>query len=117
MDKELKMYLVCRYDQPSWYYCFGLLSNGFCFGEHVCSDPGFAPNDLYFNRKERIDGLQEIFSIDPKIIKPETIVVKSSADKPEWWEELCNTQSVQDKLKNEYKKYKEFLEIKVTKNP
>ena len=64
----LKMFFVCDGDRD-WWTCFGVLSNGFCFGQHICSSPIFAPGDLYFRRSERIEGLKEIFNINPETVE------------------------------------------------
>lgn len=103
--ETLKIYFVCRYDGPQWWYCFGLLSNGFKFGEHLCSDPGFAPQDLYFRCKPRIEALRQVFGVNPQTIEWELLSIKTKEDVPEWWEKLANTQSVQDELAPFYDKY------------
>lgn len=108
MSEKLKMYFVCRYDGPQWWYCMGLLSNGFHFADHVCSSPSFAPGDLYFTRQNRITALRKVFDIDPQTIETEVFLIKVKADVPEWWERLANTQSVQDELKDKYAEYKEL---------
>ena len=105
----MKIYFVCRYDGPQWWYCMGLLSNGFHFADHVCSRPDFAPMDLYFRRQERVNALEKLFGIRHDTVETELIEVRSIADKPEWWERLANTQSVQDDLKPFYEAYNILL--------
>jgi hypothetical protein len=110
----LKMYFVCEDRGPQWFYSYGILSNGFCFGEHLCSHPDFAPGDLYFRRKERIAALREMFGLDPDTLQtegslPEMFVIKTKADIPEWWGRLANTKEVQDELKPLYERYRALL--------
>jgi len=111
----MKMYFVCRYDGPQWWYCMGVLSNGFHFGGHVCSEPDFAPSDLYFRRKERISALKELFDIDEKTIETETITVESKIDVPDWWESLANNKKIQESFKTKYEKYGKLIKTKEKK--
>jgi hypothetical protein len=101
------MYFFCSNDGPEWFNSYGVLDNGFCFGQHLCSSPGYAPGDLYFRRKERISALKELFGIDPETIKPELIVINSKADIPAWWDEQ---EKMHDGLKEQYEKYSELLD-------
>lgn len=39
--------------KAGWCHCHLILENGFAIYGHLCSDPGFAPGDLWFRRKER----------------------------------------------------------------
>lgn len=95
---------------PQWFYCVGVLSNGFHFGEHLCSAPGYAPGDLYFNRKERQRALEELFGFTWNSLETETVVVNSKADIPLWWDGLG---PMQDRLKEDYDKYsKRIKELK-----
>lgn len=104
---KMKIYYVCEYIMPDWYYCYGVLDNGFCFGQHVCSHPCFAPEDLLLGRKNRIKSLKEIFDLDMSECEQETIVVKSKEDVPSWWEEHSK---LQDSLKPMYEKYEKLCE-------
>lgn len=98
----MKMYFVCENQGPGWFYSYGILDNGFCFGQHVCSHPDFARGDLYFTRINRIAALRELFGVDPKTIETETIVVNSKADIPSWWAEH---DKLQESLSPIYDKY------------
>ncbi len=103
----MKMYFICEDQGPQWFYSYGVLDNGFCFGEHVCSHPNFAPSDLYFRRKERISALQQLFDINPETIETETIIVKVKTDIPKWWDGHA---ALQDGLKTKYNEYKQLLD-------
>jgi hypothetical protein len=105
MEKP-KMYFVCEFQNADWYSCTGVLSNGFAFGGHVCSHPGYAPGDLYFTRKNRIDALKEIFGFEWDRSETETIVVRSKADIPEWW--MIHAE-LQEGLKEQYERYDSIL--------
>lgn len=105
-SSELKMYFVCEEQMPQWFVCYGILSNGFCFGQHICSHPSFAPSDLYYTRGNRIDALKKLFAIDKETIESETIVVRSKSDIPVWWEEHTK---LQDSLAPAYAQYKELV--------
>jgi len=102
----MKMYFVCEEQGPEWFYCYGVLENGFGFAQHVCSSPNFAPGDLYFTRSHRINALRELFGIEPKTVESETIVVRSKDDIPVWWESLAK---LQEGLKPQYERYKDLV--------
>lgn len=106
----LGMFFVCD-GARDWWNCYGVLSNGFCFGQHICSDPGFAPGDLYFGRAERVAALRELFGVDPETIECQTIVVRTLADKPEWWD---GQKALQDGLAPQYERYSALLKGETT---
>src|SRR5271169_6379923 len=101
-----KMYFVSENRGPEWFMSYGVLSNGFCFGQHICSHPGFAPGDLYFNRLKRRTALKDIFGHEWTPDETELIVVNSLADKPEWWD---SHEALQEGLKADYNKYAELM--------
>jgi hypothetical protein len=101
----VKIYFVCD-GRPDWYSCWGVLENGFVFGQHVCSHPFYAPNDLYFRRDKRVAALRTLFGITPGTVEPETIVVASKADIPAWWGGL---EEKQRELEHEYARYRDLL--------
>lgn len=105
-NEKPKMYFVCSYVREQWWSCYGVLSNGFCFGQHVCSHPIYAENDLYFQRQERIDALHNLFGFEWSKEEVETITVQSKKDIPEWWE---SQKELQDGLQPQYEKYKEMI--------
>lgn len=101
----MKGYFLCFHDGPEWWYCQGLLENGFCFGEHVCSHPGFAPGDLLMHRKDRLAALRLIFpEADPTTF--ELVQVKTKDDLPDWYKA---TEKTQDALKPMYAEYARLL--------
>lgn len=102
----MKMYFLCD-GNADWWVCHGFLDNGFYFGQHVCSHPCFAPDDLYFRRQERVSALKEIFGIDPDQmrISAETIIIRSKDQIPDW----VNNEETQKALEPQYEKYKELL--------
>jgi hypothetical protein len=102
--EKLKMYFVCS-GSDDWWTCYGVLSNGFCFGQHICSHPGFAPGDLYFNRDNRKRALLEVLGVD-ETIEAETIIVRTAADKPDW---LDGHKALQEGLKPIYERYSALL--------
>ena len=102
----MKGYFVCD-GKDDWWVCYGVLENGFCFGQHVCSHPGFAPGDLYTHRPERQAALKEVFGLSPDDIEWETITVSSKDDVPVWWDEHGK---LQDGLKDQYDRYHALLE-------
>lgn len=102
-------YYVCAYAGPQWWYCYGMLDNGFCFGQHVCSDPGFAPGDLLQGRRGRKLALAAVFPELPDV-EFSTVEVRGKADLPPWWESLANSKEVQAELKPFYDKYAKELE-------
>lgn len=104
----MKMYFVCS-GRDDWWTCFGVLNNGFVFGSHVCSHPGFAKGDLYFTRSERIAALKEIFGIDETTIDHETLVVNRKSEEPSWWEGTVNNKELQESFKPQYDRYRELL--------
>lgn len=105
----MKMYFVCS-GPPNWLTCYGVLENGFVFGSHLCSHPGFAPGDLYFQRPDRIEGLKQVFGIDPTAVDAETIVVTSQEEVPDWWETKADNHDVQLSLKPQYDLYRAILD-------
>lgn len=105
----MKGYFVCGYGGPQWWTCYGILEGGFCFGQHVCSDPCFAPGDLYFRRADRISALEQVFGVTLHNIEWETIKVRSKADTPDWWESTMNNAACQGALAPKYAAYKAAL--------
>lgn len=101
--EKLKMYIVCENRGPQWFYCYGFLSNGFCFGQHLCSHPSYAFGDLYAGREKRKITLKKLFGVDysdlPEI---ETTIVNSKDDVPKWWNEFSEKQ---ESLKPFYDQY------------
>lgn len=102
----MKGYFVCDGNRD-WWSCWGVLENGFCFGQHVCSHPNFAPGDLYYGRPERIAALKEVFGVGKDDLTFELIVVRSKEDVPTWWNDHA---LIQDKLAAEYEKYSACLD-------
>ena len=106
----MKMYFLCDNQGPQWFVCYGVLENGFVFGSHLCSHPVYAPSDLYFGRKHRIEALKEIFGVrferDSELC--ETVVVNSAADVPEWWT-LSQKDEVQNQLEPKYELYNQLV--------
>lgn len=102
----MKGYYVCSYGDPQWWTCYGVLENGFCFGQHLCTHPDFAPGDLFERRPERQKALEKVFGLSPSDIDFKLIVVKSNADIPTWWDEH---DKLQDALKPAYEHYGEIL--------
>ncbi len=104
----MKMYFVCEYRGPEWWLCDGILENGFAFGQHLCSHPGFAAGDLYFTRKERIAAIKELFNLDEEYFRGNSvhIIVKSAEDIPSWW---VAAMKKQDELKPLYEKYRALV--------
>lgn len=81
----MKMYFLCEEHQPAWWICNAVLENGFYFGQHVCSSPGFAPGDLYFGRPERIAALEEMFGKRWQPAETETVIIRDKSDIPAAW--------------------------------
>ena len=104
----MKMFFLCDYQGPQLWVCYGVLENGFCFGQHICSHPAYAPGDLYFWRKERVEALEKIWGIKPEAAKDncETIQVRSKEDVPQWFHD---TQKQQDELKSHYDEYESLV--------
>lgn len=104
----MKTYFLCDYQGPQWWVCYGVLENGFCFGQHICSHPNYAPGDLYFTRKERVEALEKVWGITYDKVKDnwELVEVRSKEDVPEWFTE---TQKHQDNLKDKYEQYEALV--------
>jgi hypothetical protein len=68
--------------QPNWYTANGFLSNGFFFGQHLCSHPCFMKGDLYLDRTNRIDALKKMFNVYPNNVEFVMIEVKRKEDIP-----------------------------------
>lgn len=112
----MKIFFMCD-GSRNWWTCHGFLSNGFYFGQHICSHPHFAPGDLLFTRKDRLAALSELFGVLPGVTEHETVVLRSKEDIPLAWSEMVENESVQTSLKPEYEKYKAMLggEIPISK--
>lgn len=106
---DLKIYYVAENRGPQWFYSYGVLSNGFCFGQHICSHPDFAPGDLLLNRSDRKEALKKIFDIEPTEDNQELFVVNTKKDIPSWWMEQ---EKLQDSLKEKYEEYTKLLDTK-----
>ncbi len=116
MNCNLKTIFLCFYKRPGEWHCFGVLSNGFIFGEHLCSTSGWAPNDLYFGRPERQVALNETFGLTVEQVQKQNkiIQVASKADVPIWWAKI-GTKEAQSKLSAKYKKFDEIVKREQTK--
>ncbi len=103
---DLQLYIVCEHRGTDNFCCYGILSNGFCFGTHLCSHPSFAPSDLYYRRTERISALESLFGV--RFDQGDYImhVIESKADIPEWWDAQAE---LQEGLKVKYEEYKTLL--------
>lgn len=108
VTEKPKMYFVCD-GADDWWMCYGVLSNGFCFGQHLCSHPGYAASDLYHRRTERKDALKEVFGFQWEPGEGETIVVRSMADIPAWW---ASHEGLQAGLKPQYDQYAALLKAR-----
>lgn len=86
----MKVYFVCDFEMANNYKCYGLLDNGFCFGEHVCSSPSFAPGDLYFDKPAIQEALKQVWQVDPAEVKAnsETLVIHQPEEVPRWLVDL-----------------------------
>lgn len=109
------MYFVCIKMHegelfPGDYQCRGVLDNGFEFGTHICSEPGFAPSDLYFNRQPRIEALKELFGITIEHAREHSAVfIPQPQDPlPDWFEKL-NDPEIQKSLEQYYLKYSQLV--------
>lgn len=104
----MKMYFICEDRGPQWWVSYGFLENGFCFGQHVCSHPSYAPGDLYFTRKERIEALEKLWGVSAEEAKNncETVLVRNAEDVPDWFKEA---QKKQDDLKGKYEEYEALV--------
>jgi len=107
----MKIYYVCENGGPEWFNSYGVLENGFCFGQHLCSHPNYAPGDLLLRRKNRLAALKEIFGVEPTDDNQEIIVVNSVADIPEWWN---SHEALQEVLKPQYERYAKMVEDKAS---
>ena len=107
-EGELKLYCVCEHHGPDWWTCYGVLSNGFNIGNHLCSHPNFSPGDLYGSRPERKKALMEIFEIEPDTLSIDILKIRSKEDIPEWWDRT-NKDEFQAQFKDQYKRYAEIL--------
>lgn len=108
----MKIYFLCEESDPQWWVCHGFLSNGFCFGQHVCSNPCFAAHDLLTGRLDRKAALKEIFDISEPF-ETETIIIRTGSDLPAFFKE---SDAMQPKLKEAYEKYHAMLGIKPQSN-
>ncbi len=102
----MKIYYICEEAGPEWWVCSGVLSNGFCFGQHICSNQFFAPHDLLLQRKKRLNALKQLFDLEPTSENQETIVVRTLEDIPSWWKDL---EEKQESLRPIYKEYEELI--------
>jgi hypothetical protein len=120
MSEIPKVYIVCvaepskseAHPGTAW-RCFGILSNGFYFGQHLCSDPSYALGDLYAHRQKRIDALRALFGIDPRTVVWKRYTCESEADLPHWWE-ANGDPVVQEALQSKYREYGEMTGMAVS---
>ncbi len=103
----MKMYFICS-GEKDWWSCHGVLSNGFFFGQHICSHPNFSPGDLYSNRTNRKNALKELFGIDEDTVERELIVVNKREDLPIEILE-ADTEDRQKDLAPLYEKYDQLV--------
>lgn len=103
-----KMYFICEERGHQWWVCYGFLDTGFCFGEHICSHPGFAPSDLYFGRLERVLAMKELFGREWLKEEASTIVIRKPSDIPQWFKDTNTEESAATRLPL-YEKYTEIL--------
>lgn len=99
-----KLYVVCMKESEGAYRCFGILSNGFYFGQHLCSDPSYALNDLYGHRPNRIEALHKLFGIEPATVVWKLYTCESEDDLPQWWGPNGEPE-IQGPLKAKYDEY------------
>ena len=104
----MKIYFICD-GARDWWICHGVLSNGFYFGQHICSHPHYAQGDLLFGRKDRLSALGDLFGVLPGVTEYETIILTSKDDIPTFWSELVDNPDVQKELEPQYQRYKELL--------
>lgn len=54
-------YVFCKSRAvENWYTCSAILENGWIPFSHICSDPGFAPGDLWRRRPERQKAMEKL---------------------------------------------------------
>ena len=99
----MKLTILCEKIGRNHWSCHGFLSNGFCIGEHTCSDPCYAPGDLWKGRIERQTAIAKIFNI--AITDIEVIQLKSVDDIP-----VFIATVMPDDFKEEYVRYHELLD-------
>lgn len=108
------MYFICEERGREWWVCDGFLENGFCFGQHICSNPGFAPGDLFYTRVDRKYALKQMFNLKQSSIGDdyqnglwETFEIRSKADVPQLYHNFI---TMQEGLKPQYEIYKDLIE-------
>lgn len=113
----MKIYFACRFDGPGWWYCVGILENGFKFASHLCTHPNFAPGDLYFNRPERIEALKELFGIDQSTVPRLTFKICSNTERSNFDKLIDGTKRPKSELAPFYEKYFNLTQKKPANPP